>query len=81
VPAALFEVMPRSILVSYLKPLGGGRGHVVRLFNAGGSPQVARLTFAGGTRSVYMSSPAEERGVKVDDVRIPGYGIVTVRVE
>jgi alpha-mannosidase len=81
VPAALFGVTPRNIIVSYLKPLDAGRGYVVRLFNAGGSPEVAKLKFAGGTRSVYMSSPAEERGLKVDEVSIPGYGIVTVRVE
>ena len=61
-PATLFEVVPRNIIVSYLKPVNGGRGYIVRLFNAGGSPEVATLTFTGGQKSIYMSSPAEEKG-------------------
>jgi alpha-mannosidase len=80
-PAALFEVVPRNILVSYLKPVNGGHGYIVRLFNAGGSPETAMLTFTGGPRSIYMSSPAEEKGKKVAAVDIPANGIVTVRVE
>jgi alpha-mannosidase len=80
-PGTPFKVMPRNILVSYLKPVSGGRGYIVRLFNAGGSPESATLTFTGARKSIYMSSPAEEKGKKVDAVDISANGIVTVRVE
>ena len=80
-PASLFEVSPGGIIVTYLKPVNAGRGVLVRLFNAGGSPEVARLTVPGNARSVYLSNPWEEKGEAVDTIRMPANGIVTVRIE
>jgi hypothetical protein len=80
-PAAPFDVSPASIMVTYVKPLDGGKGYLVRLFNAGGSPEIARLVVAGKVKSVYMSNPWEERGETVDAIRMPANGIVTVRIE
>jgi len=64
-----------------VKPVNDGRGHLVRLFNAGGAPEVARFTFGAATKSVYMSSPSEERGREVESIGLPPNGIATVRVE
>jgi alpha-mannosidase len=81
VPASLFAVTPSSVIATYVKPLGSGSGYLVRLFNAGGSPETARLTFGSGTPSVYRSSPFEERGEKVNEISLPANAVVTVRIE
>jgi alpha-mannosidase len=79
VPAAgsLFSVTPGTVIASYVKPVGTG-GFLIRLYNAGGAPETARLTFSGGQRSVYKSSPFEEQGEKVNEISIPANGIVTL---
>jgi alpha-mannosidase len=80
-PTSPFEVSPGGIIVTYVKPVDAGRGYLVRLFNAGGSPEVARLTFAGKAKSIYLSNPWEEKGEAVESIRMPANGIVTVRIE
>jgi len=80
-PETLFGVIPANVIVTYVKPVHGGGGHLVRLFNAGGAPEVAKLTFGTAKKSVYLSGPSEERGKKVETISIPANGIVTVRVE
>ena len=80
-PNSLFEVSPRSVIASYVKPVSGGNGYLVRLFNAGGSPEVATFTVGGKPKSVYLSNPWEERGKLVEAITLPANGIVTVRVE
>ncbi|HEX7571939.1 MAG TPA: glycoside hydrolase family 38 C-terminal domain-containing protein, partial [Bacteroidota bacterium] len=79
-PDPLFGVSPGGIIVTYLKPVDGGRGCLVRLFNAGGSPEVATFSFGKGRRSVYRSSLNEERGEKLSEIRLPANGIATVRI-
>ncbi len=78
---SLFTVTPRNVVVTYVKPLPATGGYMVRLFNAGGVPETARLTFAGAERSVYLSSPFEEKGKKVTGIKLPANGIVTVLIE
>ncbi len=77
----LFDVTPGGVIVSSVKPDSSGRGLLVRLFNAGGMPDTARLSFGGQTRSVYLSSPFGERGKKVDAICLPAEGMVTLRIE
>jgi alpha-mannosidase len=79
-PAPLFTVTPANVSVTYVKPLGN-TGYLVRLFNAGGAPETARLVFNGAKQTVYMSDPSEKRGEKVDEISMPANGIVTLRVE
>jgi alpha-mannosidase len=77
----LFRVSPANVVVSYLKPINGGKGYLVRLFNAGGSPEVATLHFAGLPKALYLSDPFESKGERVRDVKLPANGIVTLRIE
>jgi hypothetical protein len=80
-PKPLFGLTPGGIIVTYVKPMSAGRGYLVRLFNAGGSPEAARFTFGDGAKSVYMSNPLEEKGEPVDAITLPANGIATVRIE
>jgi alpha-mannosidase len=80
-PKPLFEINPGSIIASYVKPISAGNGYLVRLFNTGGSPEVATFAVAGRPKSVYMSNTWEERGERVDGVRLPANGIATIRIE
>ena len=80
-PNSLFEVSPKSVIASYVKPASTGNGYLVRLFNAGGSPEVATFTISGKPKSVYLSNPWEERGKLVEAIALPANGIATVRVE
>jgi alpha-mannosidase len=77
----LIQISPGGIIATSVKPLEGARGVLVRLFNAGGSPQSARLSCRDGRTSVYISSPFREKGEKVNEITLPANGIVTVRVE
>jgi len=81
VPGSLFGISSGNIIVTYVKPIGAGGGLLVRLFNAGGAPETAHLTFAGGGRTVYKSSPFGEQGERVDEINLPANGIVTLRIE
>jgi alpha-mannosidase len=80
-PASPFEVSPGGIIVTYVKPINDGHGYLVRLFNCGGSPEVARLTLAGKAKSMYLSNPWEEKREAINAIDMPAYGIVTVRIE
>jgi hypothetical protein len=79
-PVPPFGISPGGIIVTSLKPASGGRACLVRLFNAGGSPDVA--TFSFGTRriSAYRSSLHEERGEKLSEISLPANGIATVLI-
>ncbi len=79
-PVTPFTLSPGGIIVTYMKPVEGGKACLVRLFNAGGSPGVATFSFGAQKKSVYMSSLREERGAKLSELRLPAYGIATLIV-
>jgi len=78
---SLLTITPSSVLVTYLKPVYGGRGHIVRLYNAGGRPEEAKISLGNSAQSVYRSSPFEEKGDIVNTVSLPANGIITLRIE
>jgi hypothetical protein len=78
---SLFTVSAKNVLVSTLYPCAGGKGSIVRLYNAGGESEETTIVPADPTKSVFMSDPSEVRGEKVQRVSMPPHGIVTVRIE
>lgn len=79
-PAPPFALSPGGIIVTYLKPVRGGKACIVRLLNAGGAPETATFSFGGSKKSVYMSSLREERGERVNEITLPANGIATLLV-
>ncbi|HTO95120.1 MAG TPA: glycoside hydrolase family 38 C-terminal domain-containing protein, partial [Bacteroidota bacterium] len=76
-PVPPFTLSPGGIVVTYMKPVQGGKALLVRLLNAGDAPETATFSFGTGKKSVYMSSLDEERGQKVKEIRLPANGIAT----
>ncbi len=78
-----FRVEPDSVLVTGLKPSDDGRAVIVRLYGASGKSQVARLTWPDSRPVGLALSDASERALKPirRGIEVPGYGVVTVRVE
>jgi hypothetical protein len=52
---SLFTVSSANVLVTYLKPMPGG-GYLVRLYNAGGSPEEVKLTFRKDQKVVSLQA-------------------------
>jgi hypothetical protein len=78
---SLFAISSPNVLASSVYPCAGGRGLIVRLYNAGGVPEVTTVVPADTKKAVYASSPFEERGDRVVRIGLPPHGIVTVRIE
>jgi alpha-mannosidase len=81
VSGSLFGLSSDDVVVTSVKPVASGEGLLVRLFNAGGAPETVHLAFPNEGRTVYKSSPFEERGEKVNEICLPANGIITLRVE
>jgi len=77
-----FAVEPSGVLVRSLTPTEDGKGIVVRLYNASGVPQRARLLREG--HPWKGASVADASGEAVRDVRwpleLPAFGTLLVRV-
>jgi len=60
-----------------------GKGIMLRLFNAGGRPERARLHWDQKRPGVlYLSSPFEDKGKRINGpIQLSAYGIITIRVE
>ena len=59
VEAPLLAVEPEDVIVTALKPSRDGKAWIVRLFNAGGKAQSARLRWSA-PRTTWLSNLAEE---------------------
>jgi hypothetical protein len=81
--SSLFNVQPASVIVTLLKPTDEGNGLILRLFNAGDRPEEARIVWREPSRwQMFRSSPFEKIGRRATDpVKLPPYGIVTLRAE
>ena len=77
----LLQVDGAGVVVTSIRPSRDGAALMIRLFAVSGSPEHCTLQWA--TPSVmYRSSPDENRGEKVQGpIDLPGYGIVTLRIE
>jgi hypothetical protein len=74
-------IEPPCVMASMVRPVDGGKAWVLRLFNAGGEPAQARLTWHGpAPKRVTLSSPFEDEGAAVSGpISMPPLGIVTVK--
>ncbi len=72
-----------SIVVTSLMPSADGKAMMVRLFNASAAEQSFSVLWKRFVPTkVYLSSPAETNDVVAgDQLKLPAYGIVTLRCE
>lgn len=77
------RVSSEKVLVSGLKPSDDGKGWIIRLFGASGKAERVRLAWAKpAPQQVWLSDTGEKPREKVgSSVAVPGWGIVTLRVE
>ena len=72
-----------KVLVSALKPSDDGKGTIVRLFGASGKDQKVKLDWSkpAPTR-IWLSDTSEQAKTPTSNtVEVPGWGVVTLRVE
>ena len=72
-----------KVLVTALKPSDDGKGWIVRLFGASGKPETVKVAWADpAPKQVWLSDTSEKPREKVGpEVKVPGWGIVTLRAE
>jgi alpha-mannosidase len=80
---SLLKIKPTTVVLTSIQPLGNGNSLLVRLFNAGARPENVCINsgaFKIGT--IYLSSPAGEKGLKIDGtIEMPALGIRTLLLE
>ena len=81
VEQSLLSVKPTGVLVTAFKPSEDGKAWIVRLFNAGGRPEQARLTWAEPTpKAIWLSNLAEEQVSKITEpIDMAAYEFITLR--
>jgi hypothetical protein len=78
----LLQVTPNDVLVMALKPSDDGKALIARLYGASGAAKTASLKWNQKPVAVYLSDTSEQPREKVPGpVSVPGYGVVTLRVE
>lgn len=72
-----------KVLVSAFKPADDGKGWIVRLFGASGKPEKVRLAWSEPVPHKLWLSDLSERPKEAagHSIAVPGWGIVTVRVQ
>ena len=71
------------MLVTALKPSDDGKGWIIRLYGASGKERQVGLTWTrGGPGKTWLSDTSERPITEIHDpVTVPGWGIVSLRVE
>jgi hypothetical protein len=79
----LLRLDSEDVIVNSLKPADTGRALIVRLFGASGKTAPANIQWTGvKPKAVFLSGTSEKPGAPVTGpVTVPGYGLVTLRVE
>jgi alpha-mannosidase len=79
---SILSVEPVGVIVTAFKPADVGKAWIVRLFNASGRAEKARLTWAKpAPKTVWLSNLAEKELSKITGpIDIAAYEIVTLRV-
>jgi len=82
VQGSILSVKPAGVIVTAFKPSEDGKARIVRLFNAGGRHEKARLIWAKpAPKTVWLSNLAEQELSKIaGPIDIAPYEIVTLRV-
>ena len=80
-PGSIMKIEPASIIVTAFRPSDDGKDWIVRLFNAGGQPEKATVTWVKTTPdAVWLSNLAEEKvGKATGSIEMAAYDIVTLR--
>jgi hypothetical protein len=80
---SLLTVEPSSVIATSFKPVAGGKGWILHLYNAGGGTTGVRLLWHGAGRGVFYSSDlTERRGEALGfPIFIRSSGIAIVRIE
>ena len=82
IQSSILSVKPTRVIVTAFKPSEDGEAKIVRLFNAGGRPEKARLAWAKpAPKTVWLSNFAEESISKISGpIDMAAYEIVTLRI-
>jgi len=82
VQGSILTVKPAGVIVTAFKPSEDSKAKIVRLFNAGGRPEKARLAWAKpAPKTVWLSNFAEEKISKISGpIEMAAYEIVTLRI-
>ena len=82
VQETILSVKPAGVIVTAFKPSEDGTARIVRLFNASGKPEKARLIWSkSAPKTVWLSNLAEQRLSKITkSINMAAYEIVTLRV-
>ncbi len=78
-----FELSSGKVVVTAFKPSDDGKAWIVRLFGASGKTEKVKLAWASpAPPQVWLSDTSEQPREKAGPaVAVPGWGIVTLRVE
>jgi alpha-mannosidase len=81
--ASRLKLSTDKVVVTALKPSDDGKGTIVRLFGASGKDEVVRLTWSDpAPKHLWLSDTSERPMSDVEnEVKVPGWGIVTLRAE
>jgi alpha-mannosidase len=79
---SLLGVAPAGVIVSTLRPSEDGEALIVRLFNTGGRPETAKLTWASpAPKAIWLSNLFEEQVARLSGpIEMTPYEFVTLRV-
>ena len=81
--APLFQLSSPDVLVTALKPGDDGKSWIIQLYGASGKDRAVDLTWPGpAARRLWVSDTSERPIAEVHGpVTVPGWGIVSLRVE
>ena len=79
----VLSVEPAGVIVTGFKPSDDGKAVIVRLFGASGKECETKLTWSEPTpENVYLSDTSEKPlGKAGASIKVPAWGLVTIRVE
>jgi len=81
-PVPPLQLVSDGVVCTAFKPSDDGKALILRLFGASGKTETVALKWTQQPDSVQLSSFTEKKGPQVEgDIEVPGYGIVTLRVE
>jgi len=79
---SLFEIKSEGIIASSVKPVGYKNSILIKLFNAGGKPEVLKMLWKIEPDAIFMSNfNAEIFEEAPNEIKIPAYGIRIIRAE
>jgi len=77
------KLSSNKVLVSALKPSDDGKATILRLFGASGRNEKVKLSFSEpAPKRIWLSDTSERAKTPASNtVDVPGWGVVTLRVE